>query len=141
MSDFEISKLVGMRTYCQLYKYNPELYTQRPECNDFECYNYNNDPDINYVTVLVSEGTDMCKIKEDLKIVIRTGRIPPSVTNLVHSSWSCEYPAISLSYSIIWIIFVVALVSIITYCLIINGIVHKVFQQQFTPDQFYYRYI
>lgn len=132
MTDYEISKLVGIRTYCDLYANNPELYQHRPECANF----YSDDIHINDVHVLVSENTDMCDLKDDLKYAIQTGCIPKRVKNLIHSSWCYDSVAMSLQYSIIWITIVVIIISIITYTFIASGLIHKILKKNFDPNKF-----
>jgi len=65
MTDAQIAKLVGMRTYCQLYNAAPNLYEQRVECSLYTS-EYN---DINDVSVYVADNVDMKDIKKDLEDV------------------------------------------------------------------------
>jgi hypothetical protein len=136
MTDFAISKLVGMRTYCDLRSHNPELYEFRAECPNY-CSDH---LIISDVDVLISEGVDMYEIKKDLQCAVENGYISDRIKTLVHSSWSCNSPAMSWQYSIIWISIIVLLVSIIIYVLIMTGTVHRILQKEFKPDMLVNRY-
>lgn len=131
MSDPQIAKLVGMKTYCSLYDMNPELYQQRPECS---IYNKDGYLDINDISVLLSEDTDMYEIKRNLQKAA-LGECPEeNIKCLINSSWSCDSIAMSQQFSIIWLFIVILFVFIVVYVLVMSGFVHRLFQQNFNPD-------
>jgi len=127
MTDYEISKFVGLRTYCNLYNSSPDLYMERIECKKYE-----NDR-FNIVTPYLAENVCMKSIKKDLQYCIKNNVKLDTVKNLINSSYSYEGVAWSLSVSIIWIIVVFVLIGIISYVLVMSGIIHSVLYKNFTP--------
>jgi len=137
MSDYQIAEIVGIKTYCDLYNQNRDLYLYRPECANF----YNDCIEINQIDILVSENTDMCKIKKNLQKAVKTGIVEDNVKNLIGSSWSSNSVAMSYQYSIIWIIIVVLIVSFVIYFLVTSGTIHKILKKNFDSKIYNSKYI
>lgn len=127
MTDYQISKLVGLRTYCHLYNAAPHLYQERIECGKYEKDN------LNEVTTYVADNIPMKSIKQDLQYCIKTGEKLESVKNLIGSSYSYEGIAWPRWFIIVWIILVLTVVSIIAYVLIMSGVIHNILYKNFTP--------
>lgn len=129
MSDLEISRLVGLKTYCQLCDASPELYEKRVECCKFK-----NKSGLNEISPLLSENVDMKQIKEDLKYCVKTGKTLPTVKNLIGSSICYYGVALPRWYIILWICVVLFLVGLFSYILITSGLLHRILYKNFTPN-------
>ena len=127
MTDYQISKLVGLRTYCHLYNAAPNLYLERIECKKYKDDKYNE------ITPYLAENTSMKNIKKDLQYCVRTGKNLDTVKNLINSSHTYEGVAWSITTSIIWIFVTLITMSIISYVLVMSGVVHNVLYKNFTP--------
>lgn len=127
MTDYQISKLVGLRTYCHLYSAAPKLFSERIECQNYK------DDTLNEVTTYIADGIPMEKVKKDLQYCVRTGEKLESVKNLIHSSYSYEGIAWPRWFCIVWIIVTLFIIGMVAYVLILSGVVHNILYKNFTP--------
>jgi len=114
MTDFQISKLTGMETYCRLSEVDSKRFPYRVECSDYPSVS-----DRNQITALVTDDVSMKKVKRHLKKAVTTGHISPLIKDIVYSSCSHDSIALSETDLISWFL-IIALIVVIVICIVLN---------------------